>query len=344
MQLTEEAKSYLGELADYLSGKSTITIDADTHITDTSALPEDAAGMYKATPDYYHGRPVNAEEIIAEMDMSNVDMALSWQNPAATPYGKDLDENFENLMRANKYIHDVSRKYKTRFIPAGWTDPKAVGLENALKVVDICIAEFGFPVVKMNPAQNCYPITSDDVIAIAERINEYGAVTAFHYGADTPFTPASGLEEVAQKLKECKFLAVHMGGGGSGYVRAEKMYLETRSMGLRNPNIHFIMSAKRDTHIESDLIVYQQAGKPYSENISCASDAPYGRISWNFGGFRAMFQTLQDKEKHPDQRIRSRSVVFDDESVAGYLGGNFARLIHKTCNRILRKQNTQTSN
>ena len=335
MSISEEAKQYLANLVGHLSSKANFVIDADTHITDTSKLPEDIDKQYKETLNYYHGRPISAEDLIAEMDMSDVDMALSWQNPAATPYGEDLDENFDSLMEANRYIYQVSRKYPERFIPAGWTDPKAVGLDNALKVVDICVHEFGFPVVKMNPAQNSYPITSDDVITIAKRITDYGAVTAFHYGADTPFTPAAGLEAVAQKLPEGKFLGVHMGGGGAGYVRAEKIYLQTREMGLRSPNVHFIMSAKRDTHIESDLIVYQQAGLPYSANISCASDAPYGRISWNFGGYRSMFQTLQNKTLHPDARISSGEVVFDEESIAGYMGNNFARLIRDTCTKML---------
>lgn len=338
MSISAEAKTYLNNLAAHLSSRPHFVIDADTHITDTADLPADIAKQCVKTPNYYHGRPISAEEIIAEMDMSDVDMALSWQNPAVTPYGDDPDENFARLMRANRYIYEVSRKYPTRFIPAGWTDPKAVGIENALKVVDMCVCDFGFPVVKMNPAQNSYPITSDDVLTIAERIIQYGAVVAFHYGADTPFTPAAGLEEVARKLPKGKFLGVHMGGGGAGYVRAEKMYLQSREMGLRNPNVHFIMSAKRDTHIESDLIVYQQAGLPYSANISCASDAPYGRISWNFGGYRAMFKSLQNTSLHTDTRIKNGEVVFDDDSIARYLGDNFAQLIRGVCSQRVSKE------
>jgi predicted TIM-barrel fold metal-dependent hydrolase len=239
-------------------------------------------------------------------------------------------------MRANRYIFDVSRKYPQLFIPAGWTDPRALGVENALKVVDICLFEYGFPIIKMNPAQNAYPITSDEVSIVTERITSNGAVTAFHFGADTKFTPASGLETVAQKFPESYFLAVHMGGGGAGYLEAESLYLETREMGLRNPNIHFIMSAKRDAHIESDLIVFQQAGEPYCRNISFGSDAPYGRMSWNFGGFRTMLKSLQDAENHTDPRIRDREVVFTNEALQRYMGGNFADFILKTYREIYR--------
>ena len=142
MSISEEAKQYLANLVGHLSSKANLVIDAYTHITDTSKLPEDIDKQYKETLNYYHGRPISAEDLIAEMDMSDVDMALSWQNPATTPYGDDLDDKFDSLMAAKRDIYEVSRNYPERFIPAGWTDPKAVCIDNSLKVVDFCVREF----------------------------------------------------------------------------------------------------------------------------------------------------------------------------------------------------------
>jgi hypothetical protein len=102
---------------------------------------------------------------------------------------------------------------------------------------------------------------------------------------------------------------------------AAKRNPETREMELRNPNIHFVASAKRDAHIESTLIVYQEAGEPFCRNIFFGSDASYGRVAWNFGGLRANLDTLKDTENHPDPRIRSRRVLFTDDAIQGYLGG-----------------------
>lgn len=335
MKFTQTAIVEMKNRAAYLEEKrNRLVIDADTHVTDMQNLPTDLKQKMDATPNYYHGRPVGAEDLLREMKTADVDMSLIWQNPAATRYTGDKEENFERLMRANRYIYESSQKYPHALIPAGWTDPQALGLDNALKVVDACIFEFGFPVIKMNPAQNAYPITSDQVLAVTEKISDNGAITAFHYGADTEFTPASGLETVARQFPEAQFLAVHMGGGGAGYLEAENMYIETREMGLRNPNIHFIVSAKRDTHFESDFIIFQQAGEPYCNNISCGSDTPYGLMSFNFGGYRALFHSLQDLENHPDSRIRERQVVFTDESIQGYLGGNFAGLIIKAYQKL----------
>jgi predicted TIM-barrel fold metal-dependent hydrolase len=335
MGFTNTALEAMKNRCTYLeANRHKLIIDADTHLTDLSTLPGDLKAAYEATPNYYHGRPIGQEEIRREMKMAAVDMVLSWQNPAATPYSGDPSADFEALMRANRHIFEVSQNYPQAFIPAGWTDPKALGVENALRIVDACLFEFGFPIIKLNPAQNAYPITSDEVLAVVDRIAGYGAVTAFHYGADTEFTPAVGLEKVAQRFPQASFLAVHMGGGGAGYLAAESIYLDTREMGIRNPNIQFIQSAKRDTHMESDFIVFQQAGKPYCNNISCGSDAPYGRMSWNFGGFRAMFKSLQDTENHTDPRIRNRQVVFTDADIQGYLGGNFAAFILAAYHRI----------
>src|SRR5258706_16412034 len=115
-----------------------------------------------------------------------------------------------------------------------------------------------------------------------------------------------------------------MGGGGAGYMEAEILYHKARELGLRWPNIRFVLSAKRDTHIESDLITYQLAGEPFCKNLFCASDAPYGRMTWNFGGFRAMFRSLTDGDNHTDARLRAQPGLFTAENVQGYLGGNFA--------------------
>lgn len=277
-------------------------IDADTHITDLNRYPR------RNTPHYYHGRPISAEDLIAEMDSAAVTLSNTWQNPAATIYTSDPQTNFESLLEANAYVWRSAKENPTRLIASGWTDPKACGLDNARRIVDHCIDEFGFLIVKMNPAQNRYPIDSPEVIAVVDHIVSAGGIPAFHYGADTPFTPASGLEAIAQRHPSTPILAVHMGGGGAGYLEAEDQYHASRDLGLRCHNIHYVLSALRDTHIESNLKAYHPL---HSHRIFCASDAPYGRISWNFGGFRAMFDTLP----------------FEEQTIQGHLGGYFAQFI-----------------
>lgn len=317
---------------------ATLIIDADTHATDVAALTGAVRERYEAAEGYYHGRPVPAEDLIREMGGAGIEMALIWQNPAATACSDSAEGNQAALLAANAYIRDAACRAPTRFIAAGWTDPKACGLERAIQVAETCVREFGFPIVKMNPAQNRYPIDSPDVLALVDCLVELGAVPAFHFGADTPYTPAEGLARVAARHPLHPLLAVHMGGGGAAYDAAESTYQAARALGLAQPNIRFILSAKRDTHIESDLVAYELAGEPFRRNLFCASDAPYGRMAWNFGGYRSMFQALSDGANHTDARVRNHPGLFTPAVAQNYMGGNFARFTAEACRRLLRVQ------
>jgi len=193
----------------------------------------------------------------------------------------------------------------------------------------------GLLVIKMNPAQNGYPLNHPDVCTLVKLIVETGAIPAFHYGADTPFTPPESLAAIAALIYPHKFIAVHMGGGGSSYMEGESIYHKTRELGLKFDNIYFVESAKRDTHIESDFISYVEAGEQHYKRIMCGSDAPYGRQSWNFGGYRAMFSTLKNPVLHTDIRIRNRQAVFTDEIVQRFMGENLADLLIEGYSKLL---------
>lgn len=330
--MNSSAAEFLASLAQSLESRASgLTIDADTHATDLGTLAPAIRARYdSANGVYYHGRPLAAEELIAEMDLAGVDTAIIWQNPAATGYPGAEEANFEALLAANRYIADSARRHFPRFIPGGWVDPKALGVERALELTRIAVVELGFPIVKLNPAQNRYPIDSEPVVRVVDRIVELGAVPAFHYGADSPYTPAAGLEKIAARHPGRPILAIHMGGGGAGYVEAESLYHESRALGLRRPNLCFALSARRDTHTESDLVTYQRAGAPFKHNLFCASDAPYGRMSWNFGGYRLMLETLRE------------TAGFTTEDIRGFLGANCARFAAAACRRVLEVHHAKT--
>jgi predicted TIM-barrel fold metal-dependent hydrolase len=312
-----------------------LVIDADTHATDLAGLTGAVRERYESETGYYHGRLLSAEDILHEMELAGVDMALIWQNPAGTSYVEDQDRNAEILLAANRYIRDAAERHPNRFFPAGWTDPKACGLKSALHLVEIFVLDFGFPIVKLNPAQNRYPIDSPEVLAVVDRIVELGAVPAFHFGADTPFTPAEGLEAVARRHLGRPVLAVHMGGGGAGYLEAEDLYRKARQLGLRQPNLRYVLSAKRDVHMENDFITYQLAGEPWSRHLFCGSDAPYGHLGFHFGGYRTMLEGFQNPALNTDNRLRAHPDLFTPEVVQGYLGGNFARFALGACRTLL---------
>lgn len=323
------------DLQFFKENQHSIVIDADTHVSDLNSLKGTVKERYNKSDNYYQGRPISAEDLLQEMKLAAVDVSLIWQNPAATDYSEDKKYNFESLYKANRYISDTANAYPNRFVPAGWTDPKALGMEKALELAEICVEEFGFPIVKLNPAQNAFPLDSENVFTVFEKVIEMGAIPAFHYGADTPFTPPEGLAKLAERFRDHKLIAVHMGGGGAGYIEADPQYTKSRELGLAYSNINYVLSAKRDTHIESDLITYQLAGTPFNNNLFCASDAPYGRQTWNFGGFRWMFKSLQDNKNHTDKRVRDHEGLFNEAVTQNYMGKNFAALVIEGYERIL---------
>jgi predicted TIM-barrel fold metal-dependent hydrolase len=332
------AKNRIKNQLTYLkANKDNLTIDADTHISDTENLAEPLKARFLESDNYYHGKPISAEDLICEMKMAAVDMSLVWQNPAVTVYGTDFQKNFETLLAANRYVFEMDAKYPNKFIPGGWTDPKNLGEDLAIKMAEICIKELGFLFVKMNPAQNAYPIDSDAVVNVFNKIIELGGIPAFHFGGDTPYTKAEGFETLAKIHPEHPVLGIHMGGGGPSYMEGEIHYQKARELGLRMPNIKFIQSAKRDTHIESDFIAYELAGQPFCKNIFCASDAPYGRQTWNYGGFRLMFDSLIDGKNHTDKRVQQNPNLFTSQVAKNYMGQNFAEFAIEWYEKLLGK-------
>jgi predicted TIM-barrel fold metal-dependent hydrolase len=334
--MNPEIKNRVERKLEFLKrNKDSLVIDADTHISDVENLPEPYRTKYLGSDNYYHGRPISAEDLLTEMRLARVDMALVWQNPAVTLYGDDQKVNFESLLQANRYLYESDEKHPGKFIPGGWTDPKNLGVELAMEMAEICIKEFGFLFVKMNPAQNRYRIDNSEVQAVFNHIIEMGGIPAFHFGGDTTYTPSEGLEKLAMLHPDHPLLAIHMGGGGPSYMEGEEHYNKARELGLRYPNIKFVQSAKRDTHIESDFITYQIAGKPFSKNIFCGSDAPYGRQTWNFGGYRAMFESLIDGKNHTDKRLRQNPGLFTPDATRDFMGRNFAELLINGYQRVI---------
>ncbi len=312
-----------------------VVIDGDVHPSDPATYPPDLAARLAADPGYFHGRPLDGAEVLAAMDRAGVDMALCWQNPAVTRYGPDRQANADALTRANAAVADLARAHPDRIIPAGWTDPQALGEDAAVALAERCVTEFGMPIVKMNPAQNAYAIDAPMVLTVVDAIVALGAVPAFHFGSDTVFTPAEGLARVAARHPEHPVIGVHMGGGGGDFVVAEPIYQAARRLGLAAPNVFFVLSAQRDVHLVSAMIAYADAGPPYCRNLAAASDAPYGDMVWNFGAFRAVLDDLADGARHGDPRLRARPDLFDTRMRQGILGTNLADLVLAADARLL---------
>ncbi len=334
--MKEQAIERINKQIQYLkANRENLVADADTHITDLGAMDIFMKRDYCANPNYYQGRPISLSDMLTEMKMANVDICLSWQNPASTPYPGDYDRNYASLLHSNKYIYDCANEYPEHIIPTGWVDPKGIGMENAKEMIRVCTEEHGCPIIKLNPAQNAYMIDSDIVMELTADIINAGAVPAYHFAADTPYTTISGLTKIAETFPDSPILVIHFGGGGCSYIEGENMYTELRQLGLKYKNLYLIESAKRDTHIESDIITYALSGEEDFKRVFAASDAPYGRMTWNYGGYRNMFASLIDSENHTDARVRENPEVFTPKLQQMLLGTNFVDFIIASYERLL---------
>jgi len=81
------------------------------------------------------------------MNLSNIDMSLTLQNPACTLYRENKNENYKSLLNANLYIASSAYAYPDRIISAGRTDPVALRVEKAGELTRRYILEFGFTIV-----------------------------------------------------------------------------------------------------------------------------------------------------------------------------------------------------
>ncbi|PRY22245.1 putative TIM-barrel fold metal-dependent hydrolase [Aliiruegeria haliotis] len=316
--------------------KDRLAIDGDVHPTPPALVPADMAARMDADPNYFHGHPLLSGTFLENLDLAGLDMALCWQNPSTVIYTDDLETNTDALRNSNEAIAALADAYPERVIPAGWTDPKALGVANAIAIARHCVETLAMPVVKMNPAQNAYPIDDPMVLETLDEIVAMGAIPAFHFGADTEFTPTEGLVSVAARHPDHPVIAVHMGGGGAHFVVAEETYQTARAAGLENPNIFYILSAKRDVHMVSDLITYAAAGDPSCRNIALGSDAPYGDMLFQFSGFRALFDAFAGAS-YPEQRLAQNPALFDPATVQGFMGRNMAELVANAYGRIVER-------
>jgi len=249
-------------------------IDSDCHISPV-ALP---------------GGSITCDELLRRMDRAGVDRALTWLQPQ---YTRDVDE-------ANAYVHRSADAHPDRILPFGWADPN-LGVEKAKETVRRCVAEYGFPGVKLNGAQNSFFIDDPRLsLPVVEEIARAGVMAAFHIGADAfEQTHPFRLAKIARRHPEMTILAVHMGGVGHRDLTAAMI-----EVALECPNIHLIGSAVRATAV---LGAVRRLG---AERVCFGSDTPFALMHVELAKYRAL---LTD-EVSPGE-------------MALVLGGNAARLL-----------------
>jgi predicted TIM-barrel fold metal-dependent hydrolase len=231
---------------------------------------------------------IDAEELVELLSGAGVDKALCWLMPLGVTDVSD----------SNRYIYESSKKHDL-LVPFGWTNVRE-GLQKALRDARQCISEFGFAGVKLNGAQNEYPIDSPEALAVCECIAGLGGIIAFHIGSDAPdLTSARRASFVAERFPETPIIMVHMGGAGVGVMdRADEVIAAAQA----HPNMILTGSAIAIGRVEKAIDILGP------ERVMYGSDAPFSDVSESLDGYRAMLNK------------------YDEYTRALVMGGNAQRL------------------
>ncbi len=238
-------------------------IDADCHIS----------------PTLEGGNSIRAEELIERMNHAGVEQALTWLQP---PYIRTRIEE------SNRYVYESMLKYPDRILGFGWADPN-LGVQQAKDMVKRCVQEYGFYGVKLNGAQNYYPIDDPNLsLPIVEEIARYGSRVAFHIGADSyNNTHPYRLAKVAKLFPELTIFAVHM--GGASFDDMSDLVID---VARTFNNILLIGSAVRAIPI---LRAVRELG---AHRVLFGSDTPFELMHVEVAKYSALFRETISKEEY----------------------------------------------
>ncbi|MCL2832870.1 MAG: amidohydrolase [Treponema sp.] len=238
-------------------------IDADTHI---SPIDEPNA--------------LRAEELINQMDKSSVDKAICWLLP---PYMREINDSL-------KYIYESVRKYPNRLLGFGWVDPH-FGISKGKDTIRKCLNEYGFYGVKLNGAQNSFPIDDEKIsMPLIEEIAKSKKILAFHIGADAyDFTHPFRAAKIAKLFPELQILIIHMGG-----VSLPEISPACIEFAGECKNMHLIGSAVRYTSIVKAIKILG------SSRVSFGSDTPFSIMHSDVSAYNAF---LSDYFSEEDRKL-----------------------------------------
>ncbi len=248
-------------------------IDADCHIS----------------PSPQGGNSILLEELLRRMDGAGVDQALTWLQP---PYTREIDES-------NAYVAEAAARFPDRILGYGWADPN-LGVDKAKDAVRRCLDEYGFFGVKMNGAQNSYPIDDPKLaLPVIEEIAKRKTTLAFHIGADAyNNTHPYRLDRIAALFPDLRIFAVHM--GGASFDDMSDLVID---VARKRPNVYLIGSAVRAQPI---LRAIRELG---ADRVCFGSDTPF---------------ELMHVERAKYDALLSTAVSADERALV--MGGNIERI------------------
>ncbi len=213
--------------------------DADTHMSPYKNFPE----------------APSARELDERLAGAHVDKAVCWLLP----------QGVDDVSESNRYIYDEC-KTLPRFVPFGWANVME-GEDKAIRDAVTCLDEYGFCGVKINGAQNYYPIDCLGAMHVCEEIAKRNGIIAFHIGFDEPLmTSPFRAATVADAFPDTPIIMIHMGGASPCETNNARKVIDVAKL---CPNMRLIGSAigTKDVKMAIDEL---GAGR-----VMFGSDAPF---------------------------------------------------------------------
>ena len=211
---------------------------------------------------------VTAEESRDILQAAGVDRAVCWLMP----------QEVDDVSESNAYIHERCR-HIPMFIPFGWANIRE-GEDKAVRDAITCLDEYGFIGVKLNGAQNEYPIDSLPALHVCEEIARRNGIIAFHIGTDSPnFTSPHRAAVVANLFPETTIVMIHMGGASPYDYNVSRRVIDVAKL---CPNMVLIGSSIGTQDVKTAI---DELG---SERVMFGSDLPFANVEKCLTEYREM--------------------------------------------------------
>ena len=229
------------------------------------------------SPYVNHDRAIDAPGLNDMLQQAGITRALTWLMP----------QGVDDVSDSNKYIYEQAKIYPI-FYPFGWTNVME-GVDKAIDDAKRCLLDYGFGGVKLNGAQNDYPIDSSDALKVCEVIAKNNGIIAFHIGADAPDnTGAFRAANVASTFPETTVLMVHMGGAGRPNPdRSAEVIAEA----VKHPNMILVGS---EIPTEKIKIAIDTLG---ITRIMYGSDTPFSKTTEALSNYKKLLLDFNDEDK-----------------------------------------------
>lgn len=213
---------------------------------------------------------ISAEESRDLLQAAGVERAVCWLMP----------QGVGDVSESNHYIYEKCKSIPM-FVPFGWSNINE-GEEKAIKDAIICLEEYDFIGVKLNGAQNEYPIDSLPALHVCEEIAKRNGIIAFHIGTDSPnFTNPYRAGTIANLFPETTIVMIHMGGAST---TSENVSRHVINVAKSCPNMVLIGSAIKAVDVKRAI---DELG---CDRVMFGSDQPFGDVKDCIADYKKMLQ------------------------------------------------------